>query len=77
MSTAGRQLSYGERVLAARSRPLVTEDYDTLGDAYMTDADEAARLGATTAADALLRRARACWWIARQLQASGHVTDIV
>lgn len=68
VSTAGRRLSAAERILASRSRPLVAEDYDTLGDAYMTDADEAARLGATTAADALLRRARACWWIARQLQ---------
>ena len=68
VSTAGRRLSAAERVLASRLRPLVAQDYDTAGDAFFGDADEAARLGATTAADALLRRARACWWIARQLQ---------
>lgn len=64
-------------VLASRSRPLVAEDYNAVGDAFFADATDAARLGATTAAESFVRRARACWWIARQLQASGHVTDIV
>ena len=57
-----------QRILATRLRPLVAEDYDALGHAFCDDAAEAAQLGADRAADTYLRRARACWWIARQLR---------
>ena len=68
VSTAGRRLSHGERVLVSRSRPLVAQDYDTAGDAFFGDASEAARAGAARAAHAYLRRARACWWVADRLR---------
>lgn len=57
-----------DRILATRLQPLVAEDYDTLGDAFFTDAAEASQVGATRAAETYLRRARACWWTARQLR---------
>ena len=57
-----------KRVLATRPQPFLAEDYATLGDAFFEDATEAGRLGATRAAETYLRRARACWWIARQLR---------
>ncbi|MBW3557110.1 MAG: hypothetical protein KY454_09290 [Actinobacteria bacterium] len=65
---AERHPTAAQRILATRLRPLVAEDYDALGHAFCDDAAEAARLGADRAADTYLRRARACWWTARQLR---------